>query len=66
MLQACQGSTQHARCEFTFGLPCDTLQAKRTAKCVALSHCDLCVLNSMDLKLVMKVGKATLMEAITG
>ncbi|GFH08074.1 cyclic nucleotide-binding domain-containing protein, partial [Haematococcus lacustris] len=28
--------------------------AKRTAKCVALSNCDLCVLNSMDLKMVMK------------
>ena len=29
-------------------------QAKRTAMCVALSNCDLCVLNSYDLKMVMK------------
>lgn len=29
-------------------------QAKRTADCVALSHCDLCVLHSYDLKSVMK------------
>ena len=35
-------------------LPLPFAQAKRTAMCVALSHCDLCVLNSYDLKVVMK------------
>ena len=29
-------------------------QAKRTAMCVALNNCDLCVLNSYDLRAVMK------------
>ncbi|KXZ50270.1 hypothetical protein GPECTOR_17g909 [Gonium pectorale] len=29
-------------------------QARRTAKCIALSNCDLAVLNSYDLKLLMK------------
>ncbi len=30
------------------------MQAKRSAKCVALSNCDLCILNHFDLKMVMK------------
>eukprot|EP00798_Chlamydomonas_sp_ICE-L_P018042 gene18042-24459_t len=29
-------------------------QAKRTAKCVALSNCDLCILSRFDLTMVMK------------
>ena len=36
-----------------FPFPC-LPQAKRTAACVAISHCDLCVLNSHDLKAVLK------------
>ncbi|GAX77256.1 hypothetical protein CEUSTIGMA_g4702.t1 [Chlamydomonas eustigma] len=38
----------------TFGEIALLTQAKRTAKCVALSNCDLCVLNSNDLKIIMK------------
>ena len=44
----------HARPAPPTPLPHFLLQAKRTAMCVALANCDLCVLNSYDLRAVMK------------
>lgn len=37
-----------------FGEIAALTQQRRTAKCVALSHCDLCVLHSNDLRFVMR------------